>query len=76
MSRFERITFAPDRMGGRACIRGTRVTVSLLVGLVAQGMSTSEIIDAYPYVEAEDVREALRYAAWLAEEQTQPLPAA
>ena len=76
MSRFERITFAPDHMGGRACIRGTRVTVSLLVGLVAQGMSTNEIIDAYPYVEAEDVREALRYAAWLAEERAEPLPTA
>lgn len=76
MQQFERITFAPDRMGGRACIRDTRVTVSLLVNLVANGMSTGEITDAYPYVQAEDVRQALRYAAWLAEEHTHPLPAA
>jgi uncharacterized protein (DUF433 family) len=76
MQGFDRITFAPDRMGGRACIRDTRVTVSLLVNLVANGMSPDAITDAYPYMEAEDVRQALRYAAWLAEEQTQPLPAA
>jgi len=61
---FDRITF----MGGRACIRGIRVTVSLVVNLVANGMSIEEIIEAYPYLESEDVRQALRYAAWLAEE--------
>ena len=65
---FERITFDPDIMGGRACIRGMRVTVSLVVNLVASGMSTEKILEAYPYLEAEDVSECLRYAAWLAED--------
>ena len=65
---FERITFDPDVMGGRACVRGMRVTVSLVVNLVASGMSTKEILEAYPYLEAEDVSECLRYAAWLAED--------
>ena len=65
---FERITFDPDVMGGRACIRGMRVTVSLVVNLVASGMSTEKILEAYPYLEAEDVSECLRYAAWLAED--------
>ena len=66
---FDRITFFdPNVMGGRACIRGIRVTVSLVVNLVANGMSIEEIIEAYPYLESEDVRQALRYAAWLAEE--------
>lgn len=65
---FDRITFDRNVMGGRACIRGMRVTVSLIINLVANGMSAAEIVEAYPYLEAEDVREALRYAAWLAEE--------
>ena len=65
---FERITFDSDIMGGRACIRGMRVTVSLVVNLVASGMSTKEILEAYPYLKAEDVSECLRYAAWLAED--------
>ena len=64
----DRITFNPGVMGGRACIRGMRVTVALILNLVANGMSTEEILDAYPYLEAEDIRQALRYAAWLAEE--------
>jgi uncharacterized protein (DUF433 family) len=67
---FDRITFDPRVMGGRACIRDTRVTVALLVNLVAAGMSRAEIVAAYPYVEADDVAQALRYAAWLAEEHT------
>ena len=65
---FERITFDPDVMGGRACVRGMHVTVSLVVNLVASGMSTKKILEAYPYLEAEDVSECLRYAAWLAED--------
>lgn len=69
---FERITFDPDVMGGRACIRGMRVTVSLVLNLVANGMSTDEIVEAYPYLEPEDVGQALRYAAWLAEETVHP----
>ena len=70
---FDRITFDPHVMGGQACLRGMRVTVSLLVNLVANGMTTGEIIDAYPYLEPEDVRQALQYAAWLAEEKVHPL---
>jgi len=69
----DRITFDPNVMGGRACIRDTRVTVSLIVNLVANGMDAREVIEAYPYVEAEDVRQALQYAAWLAEEEVHPL---
>ena len=60
--KFDRITFDPQMMGGRACIRGMRVTVSLLVNLVANRMSTEEILKAYPYLEAEDVQQALQYA--------------
>jgi uncharacterized protein (DUF433 family) len=74
---FDRITFNPDVMGGRACIREMRVTVSLIVNLVANGMSNQEIIEAYPYLEPEDIRQALQYAAWLAEETVHTLePAA
>ncbi len=64
----DRITFDPQVMGGRACIRDTRVTVSLIINLVANGMDADDIVQAYPYLEKEDVRQALRYAAWLAEE--------
>jgi uncharacterized protein (DUF433 family) len=71
----ERITFDPNLMGGRACIRGMRVTVALILNLVADGMTTEEILGAYPYLEAEDVHEALRYAAWLAEESVFPVDA-
>lgn len=73
-----RITFDPNVMGGRACIRGMRITVSLIVNLVASGMDTKEILDAYPYLEPEDIGQALQYAAWLAEESVQllePVPA-
>jgi len=58
---FDRITFNPAIMGGRACIRGMRVTVSLVINLVANDMSYAEIIDAYPYLETEDIRQALQY---------------
>ena len=70
---FDRITFDVNMMGGRACIRGIRVTVSLLVNLVANGMSLQEILEAYPYLESEDIWQALRYAAWLADEHVYPL---
>ncbi len=60
-------------MGGRACIRGKRVTVSLIVNLSANGMTAEDIVDAYPYIEVEDVRQALQYAAWLAEESVLPI---
>ena len=72
---FDRITYDPQVMGGRACIRGMRITVALLVNLVANGMTIAEIIDAYPYLEPEDVRQALQYAAWLAEETVHPVEA-
>ena len=73
MMGFDRITFDPNVMGGRACIRGMRVTVSLVVNLVANGMSAQEIIKAYPYLEPEDIRQAIQYAAWLAEENVYPV---
>jgi uncharacterized protein (DUF433 family) len=70
---FDRITFDSHVMGGRACLRGMRITVSLIVNLVANGMTMAEILEAYPYLEPEDVRQALQYAAWLAEETVHPL---
>ena len=60
-------------MGGRACIRGMRITVALLVNLIANGMTIAEIIDAYPYLEPEDIHQALHYVAWAAEETVHPL---
>jgi len=66
---FDRITFDPQVMAGRACIRGMRLTVALLLNLTANGMTAEEIVEAYPSLEVEDVRQALRYAAWLAEDQ-------
>lgn len=68
MTEFDRITFDVNVMGGRATIRGMRVTVSLIVNLVANGMNTNEIIEAYPYLEPEDISQALHHAAWLAKE--------
>ena len=70
---FNRITFDPNVMGGCACIRGMRITVSLVVNLVANGMSIEEILEAYPYLDADDIRQALQYAAWLAEETVHSL---
>lgn len=66
MTQFGRITFDPLVMRGRACIRGLRVTVALVVNLVANNMTAAEIVREYPYPEEEDVRQALRYADWLA----------
>jgi uncharacterized protein (DUF433 family) len=68
-----RITFDPQVMGGKPCIRGLRVTVGTIVGLVAAGYSTAEILQAYPYLEKEDVRQALEYASWRVEEIETPL---
>ncbi len=73
MTKLDRITFDLNVMGGRATIRRMRVTVSLIINLVANGMSTEEIIEAYPYLEPEDIRQALQYAAWLAEESVHPV---
>lgn len=68
MRNLTRITFDPNVMGGKPCIRGMRVTVGTIVGLVATGYSIPDILKAYPYLEEEDVREALAYAAWRVEE--------
>jgi uncharacterized protein (DUF433 family) len=76
MPEINRITRSPDIMGGKACVRGMRVTVGTVVGLVASGLSFAEILAAYPYLEEEDIRQALAYAAWRVEEVEVPLPAA
>jgi uncharacterized protein (DUF433 family) len=68
-----RIAFNPEVMGGKPCIRGLRVTVGTIVGLMAAGRSIEEILLAYPYLESADIYEALAYAAWRAEEIEVPL---
>jgi uncharacterized protein (DUF433 family) len=68
MQTLDRITFEPGKMGGKPCVRGMRVTVGTVVGLVASGHSIDEILKAYPYLEHEDVMQSLAYAAWRAEE--------
>lgn len=70
---FDRITFDPKVMGGRACIRDYRITVSLVVNLIANGMTVEEILAEYSDLEAEDVRQALRYVAALATEEVSPM---
>ncbi len=76
MKPLARITFDPKVMGGKPCIRGMRVTVGTLVGLVAAGHSFADILKAYPYLEQDDLREALTYAAWRVEEIELPLASA
>ena len=66
MVRLDRLTRSVEVMGGRVCVRGTRVTVGALVGLMAVGLSVVEILDAYPYLDEQDVRQAVAYAAWRA----------
>ena len=73
---FDRITQNPERMGGKPCIRNMRVTVGMIVGQIAGGSTWGDLLKAYPYLEAEDVRQALRYAAWRAEEREIPLASA
>ena len=73
MKTFKHITFNPDVMGGKPCIRGLRVTVGTIVGLVASGYTNADILKLYPYLEEEDIREALVYAAWRVEEIDIPL---
>jgi uncharacterized protein (DUF433 family) len=75
MSSLDRITQQPDVMGGKACIRGMRVTVGVVVGQIGAGRSVEEVLADFPYLEREDVMQALRYAAWLAEEREVPLAA-
>jgi uncharacterized protein (DUF433 family) len=72
MQGFGRITFDKKIMGGKACIRGMRIPVSLVVNLVANGMDAVSIIREYPDLRPEDVKEALEYASWLASEETYP----
>ena len=64
----DRITCEPNILGGKACIRGMRISVSLIVNLVANGMTDEEILDEYPDLEADDIQQALRYAAWATED--------
>jgi uncharacterized protein (DUF433 family) len=70
---FTRITVRPDQMGGVPCIRGLRIPIATVVGMVADGMGDPEILAAYPDLEAEDVREAMRYAAEAVRERELPL---
>jgi uncharacterized protein (DUF433 family) len=69
MKNFPRITLDPAVMGGKACIRGLRVTVGTVIGLLAAGRTREEILKSYPYLEPEDVDQALAYAAWRVEER-------
>jgi uncharacterized protein (DUF433 family) len=73
MNRLDRITFDVNRMGGRPCIRGLRVTVGTVVGLIAAGHSREQILKLYPYLEDADLTQALVYAAWRSEEIELPL---
>jgi uncharacterized protein (DUF433 family) len=76
MENFDRIKFDPNIMGGKPTIRGIRVTVGAIVGLVASGYSTEKILEMYPYLEKEDITQSLQYAAWRADELEQPLDTA
>ena len=76
MKQLSRITLNPKVMGGKPCIRGLRVTVGTVVGLLAAGQTFDDILKLYPYLEEEDLREALAYAAWRAEEVEMPLATA
>jgi uncharacterized protein (DUF433 family) len=69
MSDFERITQNPAVMGGKPCIRGMRVTVGMIVGQIGAGHSVDELLREYPYLQRDDILEALRYAAWRAQER-------
>ncbi|MEP6754134.1 MAG: DUF433 domain-containing protein [Chthonomonadales bacterium] len=73
MSFWDRITFNPEVMGGKPCIRGMRVTVGMIVGLVASGFNDDSILADFPYLEKDDIRAALQYAAWRAEEAQLPM---
>jgi len=68
MPELQRITRNPEVMGGKPCIRGMRVTVGMILGLLAGGHSEEEVLEAYPYLEPGDIRAALSYAAWRLEE--------
>ncbi|HWW17172.1 MAG TPA: DUF433 domain-containing protein [Candidatus Saccharimonadales bacterium] len=76
MPEFDRITQNPSVMGGKPCIRGLRVTVGMIVGQIGAGHTIEELLADYPYLEREDILQALRYAAWRAEEREVNLPTA
>jgi uncharacterized protein (DUF433 family) len=76
MVQFDRITQNAGVMGGKACIRGMRVTVGMIVGQIGAGHTIEEMLADYPYLEREDILQALRYAAWLAEDREVALPGA
>jgi uncharacterized protein (DUF433 family) len=75
MKHLDRITFDPRVMGGKPCIRGLRVTVGTIVGLISAGHTSEEILQLYPYLEPPDIQAALEYAAWRVEEIEVPLTA-
>ncbi len=76
MAQLDRITQDPGVMGGKPCIRGMRVTVGMIVGQIGAGHTIEEVLAEYPYLEREDILQALRYAAWLAEDREVTLPRA
>ena len=73
VQQLERITFNPQVMGGKACIRGMRVTVGAVVAMVGSGHSFDEILEAYPYLELDDIKQSLQYAAWRVQEIEVPI---
>ena len=73
MKELSRITFNPEVMGGKPCIRGLRVTVAMILGLLASGQTRERILQAYPYLEPEDFDATLAYAAWRLEEREEPI---
>lgn len=76
MSSFDRITFDPGVMAGQACIRGMRITAALVLRLIANGKTTAEIVAEYPDLEPEDIRQVLKYAAFLASDEVHTSDAA
>ena len=69
MSKFDRITRRPDIMGGKACVRGLRVTVGMIVGQIGAGRSIEQLLVDFPYLQRDDILQAISYSAWLAEER-------
>ena len=74
MDQLDRITQNPETMGGKACVRGMRVTVGMIVGQIGAGRTFEDLLADYPYLEREDILQALRYAAWRSEEREVVLP--
>lgn len=76
MRNLDRITLDPTVMGGKPCIKGLRLTVGTIIGLLASGISSDEVLNMYPYLHQEDILQALSYAAWRSEEVEVPLATA